>query len=104
MAQFAERSELLRPVARHSAADGDDAKLLLAQQRGGKVLEVFEGIEANFVPAGGFAQPIVESCIQTQFLIAERGHENRHTHLMRRLQNSPLLAGMLRQECADGVV
>ncbi len=48
MPQVDVRSELLRPVARHAAADGEDAEPLLLQQGLGIVLQVIEGIVAKW--------------------------------------------------------
>src|ERR1019366_2350837 len=46
-AQFDERPELLRPVARNASANGEDSQPLLAEQGCGEVLQVFEGIETE---------------------------------------------------------
>ena len=45
VAQFNERSELLRPVARHASADGKYAEFLLLQQCRGEVFKIKKGIE-----------------------------------------------------------
>src|SRR5581483_6325159 len=71
--QFDKRPELLRPVARHDAADGEDTQFFLAQQGGGKMLQVFKGVEADLVATGGVAQAIVQRSIEAQFGIAECG-------------------------------
>ena len=45
--EFGVDAELLRPVARNAAADGEDAHLFGGQHGVGEFLEVLEGIEAK---------------------------------------------------------
>src|SRR5450631_1607071 len=48
--EFDERPKLLRPVARHPAANGENPKFLLPQKRRGEVLQILEGVEPDLVP------------------------------------------------------
>ena len=52
MPQLTERPKLLSPVAGNTAANGKNSEPGLPQQRGRKMLQVFERIEAQFVPSG----------------------------------------------------
>ena len=68
------------------------------------MLQIFEWIEADFVPSRGLAQPVVERGIEPKFRIAECRDKHRDSLFIGRLQNSPLPLGILRQVRSDGVV
>ena len=52
MAQLAERTKLLCPVAGNASADGENPKPRLPQQRSREMLEVLKRIEAQLVSSG----------------------------------------------------
>ncbi len=95
MTKLAEWPKLLRPVAWHSAADREDSQLFLAQQSGSKMLQILEGIKPDLVPSGRLAKTVVQSCVQSQFRVAEGGYENWHALFVGGLQDSPLPLGVL---------
>src|SRR5208282_6469588 len=82
MAQFDERTELLRPVARNASANRENAQPLLTEQRGGKIFEVFEGIEAEPRLAFFVTFAIGQRIIEAKFGIRERGHKYRNIFLV----------------------
>src|SRR5579872_2076484 len=101
MAQFDERAELLRPVARNTSADGENPQAFLAQQSRSEMFEIFKRIETNFVPAGAFAHTIIQRDVQPEFRIREGGHKNRNAFFVRGFQDPTLIFGTLRQMSAD---
>ena len=68
------------------------------------MFQVFEGIEAQFVPSGRLAQTIIQSYIETQFRIGERRHKHWHALLISRFQNPALPFRMFRQMRSDGMI
>src|SRR6185437_9384654 len=68
------------------------------------MLEVFEGIETNLVPARAFAHAVMQGDVQSQLGIGKRRNKYRHTFFICRLQNPALLFRPLRQKSADGVI
>ena len=91
MTQLDERPKLLRPVARHAAADGEDAQPLLLQQVLGKVLKIEERIEIDQLAAFLLRACDCAAPRRVRFRIAERRHEDRHILLEGRLQDAALL-------------
>ena len=80
--QFNEGRKLLRPVAWHTAANSENSQALLPQQGRRKVLQVLEGIKAQFVPPGGLTDAIVQGQVQAEFGIGKGGYEHRHAFLV----------------------
>src|SRR6185312_15065483 len=101
--QFTVRAELLRPVARHAAADGEDADLLLRQERFREVVEVKERIVAELGLAFAGAHAIVERHVETKLRVSERGHKDGNIFLKGRLENAAAF-GVALEVLADGVV
>ena len=74
--QFRINAELLGPVARNAAANGEDAHFFGGHHGVGEVFEILEGIEAEEGLAIALAAEFVESKIEAEFRIAEGGNEN----------------------------
>src|SRR5208282_5449156 len=101
VAQFDERTELLRPVTRNASAYGEDSEALLTEQSGGKVLQVFEGIEAEARLPLLIALAVGQGIIEAQFRIGERGHKYWNIFSIGGLENAAFLLP-LRQMRSDG--
>src|SRR5437867_1204706 len=104
MPQFDEWSKLLRPIARDSATDCENAKSLLPQQGGSKMLQIFKRVEADLVATRAFAHAVVQGNVQSQLGVRESRHKYWHAFLICRFQNPALFLRTLRQELANGVV
>src|ERR1700686_5212935 len=83
VAQFDERTKLLRPVTRNPAAYCENSKALLTQQSCGKVFEVFKRIEAEAWLSLFIALAIGQGVIKAEFGIGERRNEHRNIFLVR---------------------
>ena len=77
IAQLAIRTELLRPVARHAPADGENAQPLLLQQSVGKMIEIEKGIVGEGLHALVNTHAIVQGHVEAEFGIGECRDKNR---------------------------
>src|ERR1700731_2564064 len=75
-------SELLGPVAGHSAADGKNAHAFGSEHGVGKFLKIFEGIEAQQRPLVSQTKNLVKREIDAQLRIREGRDENRDIFLV----------------------
>src|SRR5258708_40038860 len=101
--QLAIRTELLRPVARHAAANGEYAQPGLLQEGLSKIVQIEERIVTELRLALASAHAVGKGHIQAQFGISERRHKNRNVPFKSRLQDSPPF-GMTFQVLANGPV
>lgn len=74
--EFGVDAELLGPVARDAATDGEDAHFLGGEHGGGKLFKIFEGIEAKRGTVVAFAGVLIEGEVQAEFGIGESGNED----------------------------
>src|SRR5713226_154761 len=95
MAQLDERAELLRPVARHSAADRKDSKAFFLEQRRRKIFQILKRIESKTRLAFFVALAVCQCVVQTEFGIRECRHEHWNVLLVCGLQYSALSFRML---------
>src|SRR5215467_14367728 len=79
MSEINVRAELLRPIPRHAAADGEDAESFLFQQSFRIVFQIVEWIVAKRLLAIPSAYTVVHREIQTNLRITERRHKNWNT-------------------------
>ena len=72
------RANLLRPVAGHAAADGENTQRLVRAYAVGVVIHVQKRVEAERRLAGDAPLAVVKREIQPQLGIAEGRHVHRH--------------------------
>ena len=98
--EFGIYAELLGPVARNAAADGEDAHFLGGHHDVGESLEVFEGIEAEERAIVALARVFVESEIEAEFGIGEGGDEDGDIVFVSGFEDAAAL-GVFLEEFAD---
>ena len=78
--------DLLRPVARHAAADGEDAQDSCWRMRLGEIVEVEEGIEAEGVQVLLVAEVVVDRQVEAELGVGEGGDVDGNAPLDRALE------------------
>ena len=101
--EFGVDAELLGPVARDAAADGEDAHFLGGEHGGGKLFKIFEGVEAKRGTLVAFAGVLIEGEVQAEFGIGESGNEDGDIVLESGPENAAARGGFL-EEFADALV
>src|ERR1700691_1754287 len=104
VAQFDERSKLLRPVARNASADGENSQAFLAKKGCGKVFQVFERIEAEAGLSFFVALAVGQGVIETELRIGKRWNKYRNIFFICRLQNAALPFRVLGEVRPDGAI
>jgi len=101
--EFGVDTELLGPVAGDAPPDGEDAHFFGGEHGGGKLLKIFEGIEAKGGTLVSFASVIIQGEIETEFGIGEGGNEDGNVVFESGFENAPALGGFL-EKFADTFV
>src|SRR5207244_4520166 len=81
------RSDLLRPVSRYAAADGEDAEVLLLLDDLGVEVEVEEAVAHEALSAVHLAPLVVHRDVEPHLGVRERGDDHRDVVLVGALQD-----------------
>jgi hypothetical protein len=101
--EFGVDAELLRPVARDAAPDGEDTHFFGSHHGGGESFKILKGIEAEERALVAFAGVLVEGEIEAEFGIGEGGHEDGDVVLVGGFENAATF-GVCFEEFADAFV
>jgi hypothetical protein len=101
--EFSVDTELLGPVARHTAADCENAHFFGGHHGVREGLEIFERIEAKRGALLFFARVLIEGKVEAKFRIGEGGDENGDVVLVGGFENAAVL-GIFDEKFADALV
>ncbi len=101
--EFGVDTELLGPVARDAATDGEDTHFFGGEHGGGELLKIFEGIEAKSGTLVAFASVIIQGEVEAEFGIGESGNEYGNIVFESGFENAAALGNFL-EEFADTFV
>src|SRR5215469_12964524 len=101
--EFSVHPELLGPITRNSAPNGENTHFLRRHHHMSEGFEVFEGIEAQYRALGLLPRVLIQREIEPKLGIGESGDKNRNIMFERGFEYAAAL-GVLCEEFTDALV